>query len=294
MSKGLYPIRTISAMTGVNPVTLRAWERRHGLIRPQRTPKGHRLYTEEDIQRIRHILTLLDRGIPISQARQALDTGRETPPLDAEPETGTASDAWEPLLDGLLRAAEHLDEDALDANLEQALSLFPAHQIRHNLLEPLYHQAVDAEETPEAGDTGRALIRGWLTTILAARLRHAGRPATGARLLLAHTAADTVPALLIACEARDRGWRVTCLPATDDAQALAQAGAMLGASALVCVGESGILADAIRSTREFPADAVFRAIEPGESAAEAICLGQEARSVLQALDEHGAGTEPAV
>ena len=38
----LYPIREVSRLTGVNSVTLRAWERRYGLIRPQRTPKGHR------------------------------------------------------------------------------------------------------------------------------------------------------------------------------------------------------------------------------------------------------------
>ena len=36
-SPALYPIRTLSSLTGVNSVTLRAWERRYNLIRPQRT-----------------------------------------------------------------------------------------------------------------------------------------------------------------------------------------------------------------------------------------------------------------
>ena len=35
-----YPIRTVSDLTGVNAVTLRAWERRYGLIRPVRSPGG--------------------------------------------------------------------------------------------------------------------------------------------------------------------------------------------------------------------------------------------------------------
>ncbi|MDX1336249.1 MAG: MerR family DNA-binding transcriptional regulator, partial [Gammaproteobacteria bacterium] len=35
-----YPIRTVTDQTGVHPVTLRAWERRYGLIKPERTPKG--------------------------------------------------------------------------------------------------------------------------------------------------------------------------------------------------------------------------------------------------------------
>ena len=33
----MYPIRTIANLTNVNPVTLRAWERRYGLIQQQRT-----------------------------------------------------------------------------------------------------------------------------------------------------------------------------------------------------------------------------------------------------------------
>ena len=39
------PIREVARQTGVNAVTLRAWERRYGLIVPHRTEKGHRLYT---------------------------------------------------------------------------------------------------------------------------------------------------------------------------------------------------------------------------------------------------------
>ncbi len=43
---GLYPIRAVSRLTGVSAVTLRAWERRYGLIVPSRTAKGHRLYSD--------------------------------------------------------------------------------------------------------------------------------------------------------------------------------------------------------------------------------------------------------
>ncbi|MBT8131818.1 MAG: MerR family DNA-binding transcriptional regulator, partial [Gammaproteobacteria bacterium] len=38
----LYPIRTVVSLTGINAVTLRAWERRYGLVKPKRTAKGHR------------------------------------------------------------------------------------------------------------------------------------------------------------------------------------------------------------------------------------------------------------
>jgi predicted site-specific integrase-resolvase len=61
--EGLYPIGTVSEITGVNAVTLRAWERRYGLIKPERTPKGHRLYSKTDVDKIQHILEQLGRGI---------------------------------------------------------------------------------------------------------------------------------------------------------------------------------------------------------------------------------------
>lgn len=61
------PIREISKITGVNSVTLRAWERRYGLIKPLRTSKGHRLYRAEDLERVREIQSWLSRGLAISK-----------------------------------------------------------------------------------------------------------------------------------------------------------------------------------------------------------------------------------
>ena len=58
MSQARIPIRTVAALTGVNPITLRAWERRYGLVRPLRTPKGHRLYTQAHVAEIRRVLAL--------------------------------------------------------------------------------------------------------------------------------------------------------------------------------------------------------------------------------------------
>ena len=60
-SDGMYPMRTMTSLTGVNQVTLRAWERRYGLIRPQRTKKGHQLYPEQDVAKIRRVPELLQQ-----------------------------------------------------------------------------------------------------------------------------------------------------------------------------------------------------------------------------------------
>ena len=77
----LLPIREVVRLTGVNPVTLRAWERRYGLIEPLRTEGGHRLYSQQDVQTIRSIMSWTERGVTVSKVGEllarskSLDTG---------------------------------------------------------------------------------------------------------------------------------------------------------------------------------------------------------------------------
>lgn len=72
----LFPIREVSRVTGVNPVTLRAWERRYGLIQPTRTESGHRLYSQLDIDTIRSVLGWLERGVAVSKVGSLLARGQ--------------------------------------------------------------------------------------------------------------------------------------------------------------------------------------------------------------------------
>ena len=79
LEDGWLPIREVARQTGVNAVTLRAWERRYGLIVPQRTPKGHRLFSHDHVQRIHTILTWLNRGVPVSQVKNLIDSAHVAP-----------------------------------------------------------------------------------------------------------------------------------------------------------------------------------------------------------------------
>ncbi|HVP14827.1 MAG TPA: MerR family transcriptional regulator [Terriglobales bacterium] len=69
-----FTIRAASALTGINQNTLRAWERRHGLVQPERTPKGYRLYSDQDVDRLRRIQHALAEGVPISRVRAWLES----------------------------------------------------------------------------------------------------------------------------------------------------------------------------------------------------------------------------
>lgn len=69
-----FTIRAASALTGINQNTLRAWERRHGLIQPERTPKGYRLYSDDDIQRLRIIQRAIQEGVSVGRVRTYLES----------------------------------------------------------------------------------------------------------------------------------------------------------------------------------------------------------------------------
>jgi DNA-binding transcriptional MerR regulator len=61
-----YKIGAVSRLTGITPDTLRVWERRYAAVTPKRTAGGGRLYTTEDIARLKLIRRLVDKGDTIS------------------------------------------------------------------------------------------------------------------------------------------------------------------------------------------------------------------------------------
>jgi len=56
-TRGLYMISVAAELAGMHPQTLRIYETR-GLITPKRSPKNTRLYSEDDIERLRRIQEL--------------------------------------------------------------------------------------------------------------------------------------------------------------------------------------------------------------------------------------------
>ncbi len=139
--KGLLPIRSVAQITGVNPITLRAWERRYDLIRPTRTPAGHRLYSQQDIRTIQRIQELAESGMGFAQIASLLnEETRETSPR-AEPRTPPpAVTPPRSLLERVMQAAIDLDPGALRAAETTALMwLTPEDYLREVLVESLAH-----------------------------------------------------------------------------------------------------------------------------------------------------------
>jgi DNA-binding transcriptional MerR regulator len=79
----IFNTKAVAHETGVPPDTFRAWERRYGVPRPQRTAGGHRLYSEQDIAIIRWLRDRTAEGVNISHAVMLLTTVTEGPPASS-------------------------------------------------------------------------------------------------------------------------------------------------------------------------------------------------------------------
>ena len=124
---GQFPIRTVSNLTGVNPITLRAWEKRYGLIQPIRKESGHRLYTQEHIDLINRVVGLLDRGMRIGQVRDFLES--EAGQAAVSQEETAVSTGWRRYLDGMVAGVIRFDQDALESVYQEALSHHPVREV---------------------------------------------------------------------------------------------------------------------------------------------------------------------
>ncbi len=222
------PIRTIASLTGVNPITLRAWERRYGLIRPSRTAKGHRLYSQRDADQIRRVVSLVEEGVPISQVR---------PLLDAEAKSGTASarGPWRAYLDQMLAAVSRFDEVALDRIYDEALSVHSIEGITQHLILPLL-AGIGARWQRLAGAVAEEhFFCTFLRSKLGARLLHRARFANGPRIVAACAPGEQheIGLLLFALEADAAGLRVILLGANAPFEEVALAQSRSMSSAVV-------------------------------------------------------------
>ena len=130
----VFNTKAVARETGVPADTFRAWERRYGMPRPQRTPGGHRLYSERDIAIIRWLRDRTDDGVNISHAVLLL-----TNTLDAAPSLPVGNDearAIGQLIDETVQALMNFDSTHADQILSEAFSIYPFEQVLLDLVQP--------------------------------------------------------------------------------------------------------------------------------------------------------------
>ena len=158
--EGIYPIREVSRLTGGNAVTLRAWQRRYGLVQPARTEKGHRLYSEQDIRQIGEILSWLERGVSIGQVKGLL----------SEPHAQPVSDHWQQTLEQFSQALLAFNQRKAEAELNDLLASYPFELVRSRVLQPLVERLLGLWRERPDGELLQQVWLGWLHTRFARHL----------------------------------------------------------------------------------------------------------------------------
>ncbi len=109
----LLRIGELSRRTGVSADALRAWERRYGLLSPSRTEGGFRLYSEEDLGRVRAMRALIESGVSASEAAREAATSGVRSGGEAEEAAAAAR---------LRFALESFDETGATVELDRAIA----------------------------------------------------------------------------------------------------------------------------------------------------------------------------
>jgi methanogenic corrinoid protein MtbC1 len=232
-----HPIQVVSRRTGVSVDLLRAWERRYLAVVPARTATGRRLYSDDDIDRLRLLREAMVAGrrigdlAPLSVAGlRDLIAGdvRHQPPVPAA-EEGSVDPT--PVIEEALAAIRDLDGVRLRVALTRAahstrpMSFFD--EIAVPLMQRVGAQWHGGEMSPSHEHLASVVLRQLLSEMLASL-----QPGAPAPLLVVATPAGErhdIGAVAVAVAAAVDGWVTTYLgpdlPAADVASAVRSTGA---------------------------------------------------------------------
>jgi len=202
-------IKAVCALTGMNPITLRAWERRYGFLEPARTPTGHRQYTYRDVEKIRRVLALTRDGVAISQVKNAL----ESEPVPAAPKA--ASGPWPGYRRRFAAAIAAFDETALEGIYTEALALHPVARIDRMLLMPVLTELGSRWNKVTGGVAEEHFFSSYVRNKIGARFHHRRMLLNGPKVLAACAPCEQheIGLLLFSLAAHDAGFRIVHLGA---------------------------------------------------------------------------------
>jgi methanogenic corrinoid protein MtbC1 len=225
----LLRIGELSRRVGVPVESLRAWERRYGLLTPSRTQGGFRLYGEDDVARVLAMRANLERGLFAAEAaRLALADDVGEPIRAPAPVADTAE---------LAAALDRFDEAGAQQALDRLLAMLTLDVVLRDVLLPYLHELGERWETGEVSVAqehfASNLLRGRLTALARGWDRGAGP-----RALLACAEGERHDLALVAfgLALRGHGWRISYLGADTPVASLVETARELSPDAVVVSG----------------------------------------------------------
>lgn len=217
----IHSIGDVARQTRLTHHVIRAWERRHSAITPTRTASGHRLYSAEDIERLKLLKHLIDGGHTIGAIAQ-LPTDRlkelslrtEAPPMPLKSSREKQAEIEEIVRD-CLEGARRLNARMIDKCLNQALIRFSQPVLLNQVMVPLMYRIGQHWHEGTLRVVHEHLASNVIQTFLLNLIKSSRSVEGAARLLVATPSGQRheVGALLAAATASRLGWKVIYLGA---------------------------------------------------------------------------------
>lgn len=171
-----YSLGAVVRLTGLSEHTLRAWERRHGAVTPERSPRGTRRFSADDVARLRLLAAAVEAGERIGDVASLSDAELEAR-LDALPRPAT------PPVGDLAGALERLDSVEVERILGLQLAALGPSAFAREVAAPLLHEVGARWERGEGSIAEEHLLSAATRGILGAALRAAPRADDAPRIL---------------------------------------------------------------------------------------------------------------
>jgi methanogenic corrinoid protein MtbC1/transposase-like protein len=221
MRAGTFPvtrglnIAALAQRTGVAPDTLRKWEQRYGILRPDRTPGGQRRYSERDVARVAWLQARLGEGYRIGEA--ALLLGKTDVAAGRTPQEHVAA---------ILHATQSGAIGEIGLRLDQAFALHPLETVLAEVVDPLLQAVGERWKSGEFDVAQEHLVSEAVRSRLGHLLSDAGGGVRGSAVLAcAPNERHELGLMTLAIALRNDGWQVAYVGADTplaDAFALAE------------------------------------------------------------------------
>ncbi len=179
----MYTIKQAARLSGVTEASLRGWERRYGVVVPQRNDAGYRVYSREDLAAVSAMRRLVDDGWSPAQAAQAVLSG--TVPTVAEPvaspETSSRTEETQSatFTQQFLTCAAQLDVAGIEASLDGGFSLGSFEHVADTWLFPTLVALGDGWATGQVDVAGEHMASHAVHRRLSAAFEAAGSRSRG-------------------------------------------------------------------------------------------------------------------
>jgi DNA-binding transcriptional MerR regulator/methylmalonyl-CoA mutase cobalamin-binding subunit len=220
-----YPIKVVAKMTGLTVHAIRMWEKRYKLVEPDRTASNRRLYSEQDIQRLRLLKQATDMGYGISQvaAMDSNELEQLVLALQQAPQRNQ-SDLSSPAIEAnlqtsfqeSLKAIQSLNAIQLENILLDAAVSFSQPVILENLILPLIQNVGVSWQNGVLRIYHEHLATSVIRKFLLDQLSAIRLPPSAPDMIVTTPAGQTheLGALIAALIAVTQGWNVTYLGAS--------------------------------------------------------------------------------